>query len=104
MDWSQNVRLKPKKVEKASSRLSQHWTSPGHEDTKRASTRASSMGLDDDCSPGYPPDDLMIQGLGCTMWPASSLLKTIPLCGFWECLHFRKRLNSEDGYTTLKKI
>src|SRR5260221_10449181 len=83
------MRLEPKKVEKASSRLSWHWTSPGHKDTKRASTRASSMGLDDDCSPGYPPDDLMIQGLGCTMWPASSLLKTIPLGGFWECLHFR---------------
>src|SRR5258708_25136909 len=83
------MRLEPKIVEKASSRLSQHWTPPGHEDTKRASTRASSMGLDDDCSPGYPPDDLMIQGLGCTMWPASSLLKTIPLGGFWECLHFR---------------
>src|SRR5258706_15204899 len=83
------MRLEPKKVEKASSRLSWHWTSPGHEDTKRASMRASSMGLDDDCSPGYPPDDLMIQGLGRTMQPASSLLKTIPLGGFWECLCFR---------------
>src|SRR5260221_12368433 len=98
------MRLQPKTVEKACSRLSWHWTSPGCDDTKRASMRASSMGLDDNCSPGYPPDVLMIQGLGCTMCPASSLLKTIPLCGFWECLHFRKRLNSEDGYTTLKKI
>src|SRR5258708_21034303 len=83
------MRLEPKKVEKASSRSTRQRTLPGHEDTKRVFTRASSMGLDDDCSPGYPPDDLMIQGLGHTMQPASSLLKTIPLGGFWECLHFR---------------
>src|SRR5258708_31307106 len=47
------------------------------------------MWFDVNFSPAEPPDDLMLQGLGRTMQPASSLLKTIPLGGFWECLHFR---------------